>query len=448
MNDLNANRYHWDEQLLAQPPIYHRQLIWLLAALVFSFLLWAGISTIDEVTRGAGKVVPSSQVQVIQSVDGGVVEQILVREGMQVDAGSALLRIDATRFASDLAQREQEALSLAFSVERLQAQLGSVNVGPQQLTIKPLPLAFAPALLEQSSTLAEQQRADYQHRLEQLQNQLQIQAQAISKKENELKELATRTKTLGVSLQLVQRELEITKPLAARGIVSEVELIKLQRQANDVAGELAALRQLRPSLLLERDEAALQRREIALTFLAESQAELNEQSAQLARLNKANIGAQDKVDRTLLLSPVAGTVKSLNINTIGGVVQPGEPLLEIVPSEDQLLIEAKILPKDIAFLRPGLPATVKISAYDFTRYGGLSGTVEHISADTISDEEGNPFYVVRIRTDSNRLGDGDKPLPIIPGMITSVDVLTGEKTILAYLLTPLLRAKESALRER
>ncbi|WP_298439450.1 HlyD family type I secretion periplasmic adaptor subunit [uncultured Ferrimonas sp.] len=460
MNPAQASKYDWDDELLFHPPVYKRKLVWVLTALILSLLVWASLSTLDEVTRGQGKVVPSSQVQVIQSLDGGIIEELMVREGMLVSQGTPLLRIDATRFASDLAQREQETLNLQFGVFRLQAQLASVQLGQatqpqgdsinwqQQLQLKPQQLSLPAPLASAYPELAKQHRADYQHRLDQLQNQLSIQAQAIHKKENELKELATRLKTLGISLQLVKRELEITKPLEERGIVSEVELIKLQRQANDASGELASLRQVRPSLLLERDEAVLKRREIALAFLSESQAEFNEMSAQLARLNEANVGAQDKVDRTLILSPVAGTIKSLNINTLGGVVQPGEDLIEIVPSEDKLLVEAQIAPKDIAFLRPGLPATVKVTAYDFTRYGGLNGVVEHISADTITDEEGNSFYVVRVRTDSNRLGKAEAPLPIIPGMITSVDVLTGEKSVLAYLLTPILRAKANALRER
>ncbi|WP_238786840.1 HlyD family type I secretion periplasmic adaptor subunit [Ferrimonas lipolytica] len=456
MSTLQANRYDWDDQLLFHPPSYKRKVIWILIALVVSFLTWASLSTLDEVTRGQGKVVPSSQVQIIQSLDGGVVEALMVREGMLVEKGTPLLRIDATRFASDLAQRQQETLNLQFGVYRLEAQLASVSISSsdsqggwqQQINVTQQPLELPKTLTEAWPNLAKQHQADYKNQLEQLQNQLKIQAQVINKKENELRDLASRLKTLGMSYQLVRRELEITKPLEERGIVSEVELIKLQRAANDVEGELTSLRHLRPSLLLERDEAVLKRREVVLVFQSETQAELNEISAQLARLNEANVGAQDKVDRTLIVSPVAGTIKSLNINTLGGVVQPGQELIEIVPSEDNLLVEVQIAPKDIAFLRPGLPATVKVTAYDFTRYGGLSGKVEQISADTITDEEGNSFYVVRVRTESNRLGKAGEPMPIIPGMVTSVDVLTGEKSVLAYLMKPILRAKDNALRER
>ncbi len=456
MTTLHANRYDWDDQLLFHPPRYKRQMIWLLASFTVCFLLWAHFSRLDEVTRANGKVIPSSQIQVIQSMDGGVIQEILVAEGQLVSTGTPLLRIDDTRFRSDLAQRELELLNLTLTRARLQSQLASVVIqsdeGPQiwqqQVRIDRQPLHFPPHPAKQAPEMVDQQQAEYRQRLTQLQNKLDIQSQAIQKKENELKELASRLKNLGTGYQLLTRELAITRPLAEKGIVSEVELIKLQRQANEAEGQLASLRQLRPSLVLERDEAVLQRREIALTFISESQTELNEISAQLARLNEANVGVRDKVDRTLIVSPVSGTIKALHVNTLGGVVQSGEPLVEIVPSEDKLLVEAHVAPQDIAFLRPGLAATVKITAYDFTRYGGLSGTVEHISADTITDEEGNSYYLVRIRTDGSRLGRADSPMPIIPGMVTSVDVLTGDKSVLEYLLTPILRAKEHALRER
>jgi adhesin transport system membrane fusion protein len=193
------------------------------------------------------------------------------------------------------------------------------------------------------------------------------------------------------------------------------------------------------------EEAILKRREAVLKYRTEARAQLNELQAKLSSLSEAQVGVQDKVSKALITSPVIGTIKTLHITTLGGVVKPGEVLLEIVPSQDKLLVEAKIMPKDIAFIYVGLPAKVKISAYDFTRYGGLEGVVEHISADTTQDEEGNSFYIIRVRTTESTMNSKD--MSIIPGMMTTVDVIISKRTVLEYILNPLLRAKEMALRE-
>ena len=206
---------------------------------------------------------------------------------------------------------------------------------------------------------------------------------------------------------------------------------------------------MRPKVKASQDEAILKRREAVFTFAAETRTQLSDLQTKLSRMSEAQVGAQDKVNKAEITSPVNGTIKSIHINTLGGVVQPGVDIIEIVPSEDQLLIETKITPKDIAFLHPGLPAVVKVTAYDFTRYGGLNGTVEHISADTSQDEEGNSFYLVKVRTELSSLTRDDGiEMPIIPGMLTSVDVITGQRSILEYILNPILRAKDTALRER
>ncbi len=268
-------------------------------------------------------------------------------------------------------------------------------------------------------------------------------------KQQETQELKTKIQTLKSSSKLVSRELDLTKPLAKKGIVPEVELLKLQRQLNDIRGEISALQQMQPKVKAAQDEAILKRREAVLAFNNETRAKLNELQTKLSRLNQAKVGSQDKVNKAVITSPVNGTIKTIHINTLGGVVRSGEDIVEIVPTEDQLLIEAKIQPKDIAFLHSGLPAVVKVTAYDFTRYGGLNGTLEHISADTTQDEEGNSFYLVRVRTEKSNLTRKDgTPMPIIPGMLTSVDIITGKRTVLDYILNPILRARDTALRER
>jgi adhesin transport system membrane fusion protein len=441
--------------MMTDAPLRYRAVVWGALLLVASFIVWASFAELDRVTRGSGKVIPSSHVQLIQSLDGGILQAMFVDEGQLVEKGMPLARIDDTRFRSDLAQQEQEVDSLRAAVTRMYHELDSVSLLPasqpwqQQIVIEPRTITFPDTLTSRKPNLVARQKSEYRSRLDSLSNQLEIQARQIVQKGQELQEVASKIKTLNNSMTIMQREINITRPLVEKRIVSEVELLKLQRQINDMEGELTNLKLSRPKIKAALDEAILKRREAALQFISETRGKLSEVEARLSRLTEATVGAQDKVDKAVITSPVNGTVKTVHINTLGGVVQPGEDVIEIVPTEDQLLVEVKILPKDIAFLHPGLPAVVKVTAYDFTRYGGLEGTVEHISADTTQDEEGNSFYLVRIRTDSSHLTKKDgTPMPIIPGMLTSVDIITGKRTVIEYLLNPILRAKENALRER
>ncbi len=440
--------------MLTDAPTSHRLIIWVLAALIVCFLLWAGFSKLDQVTTGTGKVIPSSQIQVIQSLDGGIVKELYVQEGMLVTKDQPLVRIDDTRFKSDFAQQEQEVYSLQANVLRLRTELDSITISTvtadwrEQVQIEKRPLKFNQSFIDNEPDLVRRQNEEYEGRLDNLSNQLEILARQIQQKQQETQELASKISTLTTSFRLANRELELTKPLAAKGVVPEVELLKLERMVNDIQGELSSLRLLQPKLKASQDEAILKRREALLVFAAETRKQLNEMQTRLSRINEAQVGAKDKVSKAEIVSPVNGTIKTIHINTLGGVVQPGVDIIEIVPSEDQLLIETRILPKDIAFLHPGLPAVVKVTAYDFTRYGGLNGVVEHISADTTQDEEGNSFYLVRVRTELSSLTKNDGTLmPIIPGMLTSVDVITGQKSVLEYILNPILRAKDTALRE-
>ncbi|MCG9695420.1 HlyD family type I secretion periplasmic adaptor subunit [Shewanella sp. Isolate11] len=440
--------------MLTDAPTSHRLIIWSLTAFAVCFLIWAGFSKLDQVTTGTGKVIPSSQIQVIQSLDGGIMKELYVQEGMTVTKGQPLVRIDDTRFKSDFAQQEQEVYSLQANVLRLRTELNSITISTvatdwrQQVQIVKRPLQFSQSLIDNEPDLVRRQNEEYEGRLDNLSNQLEILARQIQQKQQETQELASKIDTLTTSFRLASRELDLTKPLADKGVVPEVELLKLERMVNDIQGELSSLRLLRPKLKASQDEAILKRREALLVFAADTRKQLNEMQTRLSRINEAQVGARDKVSKAEIVSPVNGTIKTVHINTLGGVVQPGIDIIEIVPSEDQLLIETKILPKDIAFLHPGLPAVVKVTAYDFTRYGGLNGVVEHISADTTQDEEGNSFYLVRVRTELSSLTKNDGTLmPIIPGMLTSVDVITGQRSVLEYILNPILRARDTALRE-
>ena len=439
--------------ILTQAPTVHRLTIWSLAALLLSFIIWANFASLDRVTTGSGKVIPSSQIQVIQSLDGGILQQLYVKEGMTVTKNQPLARIDDTRFRSDLAQQNQEVDSLRADIIRLRAEMASilvadVNDWQLQIKISKQTLQFPADLSTNTPQLVQRQQDEYNGRLDGLSNQVAILARQIEQRQQESAELKSKIATLNTSYQFAEKELTLTRPLAEKNIVPEVELLKLERSVNDIKGELAAIKLMKPKLKSSIGEAILKRREAVLNYRTEARARLNELQTKFSRITEAQVGVQDKVEKALITSPVIGTIKTIHINTLGGVVQPGQALIEIVPTEDKLLIEAKIKPKDIAFLRLGLPAVVKITAYDFTRYGGLKGEVEHISADTTTDEKGNSFYIIRVRTDISDLKEEkQQDMAIIPGMMTSVDVMTGKRTVMEYILNPVLRAKATALRE-
>jgi adhesin transport system membrane fusion protein len=439
--------------ILTETPTVHRLTIWSLAGLFGCFIIWAYFAELDRVTRGEGKIIPSSQVQIIQSLDGGILQELYVKEGMQVIKGQILARIDDTRFRSDMAQQTQEVDALRANIIRLRTELSSVLVADvpswqQQVKIEKTQLTFPDDLSKNAPELIARNQDEYNTRLNNIENQVAIQGQQIKQREQEIKELTSKISTLENSLALLNSELELTIPLARKNIVPQVELLKLQRTVNDTNGELNALRLLKPKVRSSFEEAVLKRREAVFKYRTDARSVLNELQSSLSRLNEAQVSAKDKVSKALIVSPVVGTIKMIHINTLGGVVKPGEVLLEIVPSEDKLLVEAKIIPKDIAFIYVGLKAMVKISAYDFTRYGGLEGVVEHISADTTQDKDGNSFYIIRVRTnESSMQSKTNQEMPIIPGMMTSVDVIISKRTVLEYILNPLLRAKELALRE-
>ncbi len=365
-----------------------------------------------------------------------------------------MLLIDDTRFRSDYREREQQVANLTASVLQLSASIASVVVNEEfteaewekSVRIDYTKLAFPPALVESQPDLVERQRAQYRQDLDNLRNQLSVISQQVKQKQQDLVEIQARVVNLRQSYSYANKELEITKPLADEGVVPRIELLKLQRQVNDTRRDLTSSELKVPVLKSALRESMLSRIDAALKFRSQQQDALNQTQDKLSAMTESTVGLEDRVNRTVVVSPVTGTIKTLYVNTVGGVIQPGMDIVEIVPTEDTLLVEAQIAPQDIAFLRPDLPAIVKFSAYDFTKYGGLEGTLEHISADTSQDEDGNSFYLVRVRTQATSLGH-DASLPIIPGMTASVDIITGKRTVLDYLLKPILSAKDNALRE-
>jgi len=425
------------EAVLARStPSRARAMLWLTVLFIAASLFWASQAELDEVTKGSGKVIPSRHIQVVQNLEGGIISEIMVREGQIVDPGQVMLRIDDTRFSSSFREREVSHSALEARLVRLQAEAGGNAFNPPDDLV-----ASAPAAVER-------ERALYASHHEQLAAQVNVFEQQAVQRRQELQELRSRLSGLRANQKLLHSELEMTRPLVAKGAVSEVEVLRLERKAIEVRTEINATR-----LALPRVEAALEEVEsrivsVEVAFSNQAREELNMVAAELAGMSESTVALEDRVKRTLVRAPVHGTVKRLLINTVGGVVQPGSDLIEIVPLEDTLLVEAQIRPGDIAFLRPGLSAIVKITAYDFLIYGGLDAELEHISADTILDDRGDSYYLIRVRTHKNSLGSGAEPLPIIPGMLAQVDILTGKKTVLHYLMKPVLRARVEALRER
>ncbi|KFF48367.1 hemolysin secretion protein D [Gammaproteobacteria bacterium MFB021] len=439
---------------LLATPWRSRILIWVLLAFFIAFLVWAGLSSIEVVTRGMGQVVPSSRLQTIQNLEGGIVRDIYVQEGDIVDAGQPLARIDPTRASSDLAERESTLAGLQATVAQYQAEMASVTVKPDadswrdQVTVSTQPLPVSETFQKTNPDIYTAAENAYSARINGLRSQLDQAAAQIEQRQQELQELRAKAESLSRSYQLSRQQLGITAPLVKEGVVSRVDLLNLQRQVNDQRGELESAQLSIPAKQSELQEAISKRRDVAQQFRSRSADALSEARGKLDSLQQGRASLQDRVDRTLITSPVRGKVQSINVNTIGGVIDPGASLMQIVPIEDNLLVEAKVAPRDIGFIQPGQPATVKLSAYDFTIYGGLKGKVLRISPDTEEDDKGNTYYVVTVRTDSNHLGKNSDDLAIIPGMQATVDIITGRQTILQYLLKPILRAQQSAMRER
>jgi len=422
-----------DYFMIQQEPLRARVLVKTISIVLGLAIMWAAVANIDEITKGEGKVIPSRQLQVLQSVDGGIVSEILVREGQIVDAGQMLVRVDPTRFESSV----NESNSQIFSLQAKAARLRALTEGK--------PFEVPPeAEKNDPQTVAEERRL-YESRVSELNAQLSIARQQLSQRQQELVEMRAKRDQAAQAYELSSRELVVTKPLIAVGAVSEVELLRLERDVGRFRGErdMAAAQ-------IQRSQAAISEanrkiEEVELAFRNEAGKELADTLAKLNALGESGVGLADKVKHAAIRSPVKGTVKRLLVNTVGGVVQPGKDIIEVVPLEDALLLEAKVHPKDIAFLRPGQKAIVRFTAYDFAIYGGMDAVLEHIGADTVTDDKGNTYYIVRVRTTQARFAEN---LPIIPGMVAEVDIITGQKSILSYLLKPVLRAKLLAFTER
>ncbi len=408
-----------------------------LVALVVAAFLWMSRAELDMVTPGYGKVIPSRQVQVIQNLEGGIVGEILVREGQKVDAGQILMRIDDTAAGANFREMEETYLGIQAGVARLQNEAdGKEPVYPAEL------VRIRPDLVKRENDL-------YRARQTELEATISVLAQQRRQREQEMQELQSKLKAAQDGYGLIKREYDMTEPLVKKGIVSQVELLRLERQVSDlqaqIATGLAGLPRIRASMQ-EVDQRIREKRD---NFRTEAIKDLNDRRVRLSSLQESMTARRDRVTRTEVRSPVKGIVKQLHVGTVGGILQPGQEIATVVPLEDSLLVEAQVSPRDVAFLHPGQKAIVKLTAYDFTVYGGLDAELDQISADTIQDKQGNSFYLIRVKTLNNTLKDtkGDV-LPIMPGMIAQVDIVTGKRTVLEYLVKPFVKARYSALRER
>jgi len=413
-------------------------LLLLIAGGMSAFLAWAALYEIEEVTSGTGRVVPTRQLQVVQSLEGGIVSAIEVREGDLVEEGDVLMRIDDTSAGAERGElREREAALLAEA-----ARTGTEAAGGEFLS-------FPEGLADRAPGAVAAEREVFLSRRAQLESELSVLQDKLAQRRSGLRELQAAVVKLESQIAPLTEEIDLTSGLVDSGAVPRVELLRLQSRMAELEGELAVSRARLPGIRAAISEAESQIKAARTGYVLTARERLARINGDLAVLREALRAANEKVSRTSLRAPVNGTVNIVHVTTIGAVVQPGAPLVEIVPRDDQLLIEARFRPRDVAFIRPGDSASVKITAYDYLVYGALDGTVQRIGADTVEDSEGTEFFRVMVRTGRGALeADDGATLPISPGMVAQVDILTGRKTVLDYLSRPLRRAQSEALRER
>lgn len=408
-----------------------------ICGLIIIFLIWAIFAEIDVVTRGNGRVIPSQKNQIISNLEGGVIKEVFVKEGDIVKAGQALMIIDPTvAEARYKAHREQYLRYLAAS-SRLQAQLeGKAYKVPVEIE-------------KEFPSIAVEEERHYIERQQQLETQKSIAQQVILQKKQDVAQEKTKIAQAEEQLKLSQQELKMVEPLVAEQLISKREILRLQRDTANLKGEVATGKAALPKDEAILEQAQYELKQIPIRFQNEDQEQLRDIKIKLSEEQGAMLEAQDRMMRTELRSPVKGIVKEIKMKTLGGTIRGGEEVLEVVPFEDALLIEANVLPSDVAFIHPGQEATVKVTAYDYSIYGSLKAQLLEISADTVHDpEQKRDFYRVLLRTDRNYLEHDGKRLSIIPGMTVEVDILTGSRTVMQYLLKPIIKGVSQSFRER
>ncbi len=429
MNSLSA-------AVAEQTPKKMRWVLYFWVIAVTFFILWASLTQIDEITRGAGEVVPSGENQMVQNLEGGIVKEILVKVGDSVTKGEPLLKIDNRKSEAQRDSTNIKALELKAKMIRLTAEAEG-----KEFQVDPQIEKSMPLLIANERSLHRSRQRQFNAKIRSLQDQKK-------QTEQELKENKQKVIHLKHTESLIDEEVRMMKPMVAQGVKSKVAFMKLQREQSKVAEDLSSAENAIPRIEAAISEANNNIEEAEGEFQNEAKKELNEVTAEAMRIKESSEALGDQIDRTLVRSPINGVIQKFYIHTVGGVIKPGEDLVEIVPTDDALWLEVKIKPSDIAFVYPGQKTVVKFSAYDFAIYGSLDGEVVHISADTVKDEKENSFYTIHIKTAKNHLGSDKKPLKIIPGMTVNVDIMTGKKSVMDYILKPILRAKQYTFTER
>jgi len=418
-------------------PLSRHAFLLFIVTIWFVLVVVASFATLDEVTRGDGKIIPSLQVQALQSLEAGIVQEFLVKEGDAVEKGQTLVRLNAIEATSDLGANQSRYLGLLASITRLQAEAegkGTVD--------------FPEEVMKKAPQSVTEEINSFRANRNSLDNQLNVLQQQIAQREQEVRELSTRASDTRGVISLQRQEMEMVRPLVESGSAPRMELLQLERGIKERQTELNGYTSSLPRARSAVNEARARINEIKSNAKAQAQTELSAKLIEMNEIKERLSALTERKTRTEIKSPVAGTIQEITVNTIGGVIRPGEDLIKIVPKDDKLVVEAKVRPSDRAFIYPGQKAIVKLTAYDFSIYGGLDAELISISADTFEDQEGNSFYQVKLRTDETELKRKNEILPIEIGMIASVDILTGKKTVMQYLLKPFIKTLDNAMNER
>ncbi len=438
---------------LARRPRFGARALSICVAVMFACLiLWAAFAHVDEVTHAEGSVVGSQRTQAIQNLEGGILRAVLVHEGQTVEKNSVLAQLDNEMAESSYRDAVNKALENSLAIVRLEAEIRGVRPAfPKDMeawTQQVIGRTLESHLLGHVRQIIRDQENAWDSRQRQVAAEIEILESQYTQRMHDVEEQTALKVQLDRSLALAIQQQETAHALVQRNNFSKMEYLGLQQRVVDLQGQIASLAATIPRAQAAAEEAKQRVASRNAEYEAAITEEINKRRQELNSLRESLSAGRDRVTRTELRAPVRGTVRKIYISTVGGVVKPGESIMDIVPLDDTLLVEARVKPQDVAFLRPGQEVMVKVSAYDFSIYGGLPGTLESISADTIEDKRGDQYYLVKARTQKNAIIYRNQTLPIIPGMIVTADILIGKKTVLDYLLKPILKAQQNALRER